>query len=339
MIRAANLSLLDAGTQRPQVSESGVGKRVTVPANDRVEVRFPAAAAMPGTAAFQAAAFSGRLADAQRVQLPTWTPATTEAFATYGEVDEGAIAQPVQRPPEVVEAFGGLEMTLTSTALGNLTDAFLYLKDYPFESSEAIASRLVATVALKDVLAAFEVPDMPDAATVDAAVARDLDKLAVSQNWDGGFGWWGRYMSDCGSDPFLSTHVTHALARAQAKGYVPRPETLDGAKGFLRDIDSHMSSCRYDGEGRRTTKAYALFTLALLGEADPARGAGAVGRGRPAGDRGARAGCCRCSSGDAGSSRRRGRDPAAAQQPRQRGGRHGPVHQRLRGERGQRGAG
>ena len=40
---------------------AGSGRQVTVPANDRVEVRLPAAAEMAGTARFQIAAASGRL--------------------------------------------------------------------------------------------------------------------------------------------------------------------------------------------------------------------------------------------------------------------------------------
>ena len=67
------------------------GYRVTVPAHDRVEVRFAAAAQMAGTARFQVAAVSGAYSDAATVDLPVYTPATSEAFATYGVVDEGAV--------------------------------------------------------------------------------------------------------------------------------------------------------------------------------------------------------------------------------------------------------
>ena len=64
---------------------------MTVPANDRVEVRFPVSAARAGTARFQIAGVSGKWADAAEIELPVWTPATSEAFATYGEIDEGAL--------------------------------------------------------------------------------------------------------------------------------------------------------------------------------------------------------------------------------------------------------
>src|SRR5204863_506135 len=52
-IRASNLSFLGSIRDPVPVGVSPgreVGKRVTVPANDRVELRFPAAAAMAGTA-------------------------------------------------------------------------------------------------------------------------------------------------------------------------------------------------------------------------------------------------------------------------------------------------
>jgi len=64
-----------------------VGKRVTVPARDRVEVRFPASTDMAGVTQFQVAAVSGSYQDAAFGELPVYTPATTEAFATYGVID------------------------------------------------------------------------------------------------------------------------------------------------------------------------------------------------------------------------------------------------------------
>ena len=90
------------------------GMRVTVPARDRVEVRFPAAAQMAGTARLQIAAVSGSAADAATVELPVYTPATTEAFATYGVIDQGAVAQPVAAPNGVFPQYGGLEITTSS---------------------------------------------------------------------------------------------------------------------------------------------------------------------------------------------------------------------------------
>src|SRR5262249_5598853 len=105
-VRAANAQMTE-----------GQGRRVTGPPNDRVEGRFPATTTKPGTRPVPTAAASGKWADAAEVSLPVWTPATTEAFATYGEVDAGAIIQPVKAPSDAFKQFGGLEVTTSSTQL------------------------------------------------------------------------------------------------------------------------------------------------------------------------------------------------------------------------------
>src|SRR5690606_23591593 len=149
-LRATNAAITD-----------GHGRQVTVPANDRVEVRFPAAAEMAGTARSPFAAHSGRFADAAELALPVWTPATTEAFATYGEIDRGAIRQKVAMPKDVVTQFGQLEITTSSTQLQALTDAFLYLVSYPYDCAEQISSRILAVAGLRDVLSAFKADGLP----------------------------------------------------------------------------------------------------------------------------------------------------------------------------------
>ena len=45
-------------------------------------------------------------ADAAAFDFPVWTPATSEAFATYGVIDEGAIAQPIAPPRDAWPQFG-----------------------------------------------------------------------------------------------------------------------------------------------------------------------------------------------------------------------------------------
>jgi alpha-2-macroglobulin len=158
VVDAANLNL---------TGSSGV--RVNVPARDRVEVRFPAAADKAGTARLMIAAVSGDYVDAARVELPVYTPATSEAFATYGVVDSGAVAQPVASSPDVFPQYGGLEIQTSSTALQALTDAVLYLVQYPFDCTEQIASRILAVAALRDVLTAFQAEGLPSPAELEAA--------------------------------------------------------------------------------------------------------------------------------------------------------------------------
>jgi hypothetical protein len=270
-VRATNLGLAGSAPLNNALAglqtEPVAGKRVQVPANDRVEVRFGATTVSAGTARVQIAAASGQWADASSFELPVWTPATTEAFAVYGVLDQGAIAQPVIAPSEVFTQFGGLEITTSSTALQALTDAVLYLVAYPFECSEQLASRILAVAALRDVLTAFKADGLPPPDQINAAVARDIERLGGMQNGDGGWPVWKR-----GDEtwPYHSIHVAHALARAKAKGYDVPSEMTRKAVDYLRNIESRYPAW-YPAEVRRTLTAYALNVRKQLGDADPAR--------------------------------------------------------------------
>ncbi|HJU91471.1 MAG TPA: alpha-2-macroglobulin family protein, partial [Pyrinomonadaceae bacterium] len=261
-LRASNvrLSTMPGSSTAPAMS----GRRVTVPANDRVEVRIPVTTATAGTARFQVAAVSGRWSDAAEVVLPVWTPATTEAFATYGEIDQGAISQPVKAPSGVVKEFGGLEIEASSTQLQQLTDAFLYLQRYPYECSEQLASRILSIAALRDVLHAFDAKGLPSKAEIEASVIRDIKRLEGMQNQNGGFGFWKRGDE---SWPFLSLHVAHALARARQKGFQVPTLMYDRSRAHVRNIEFHIPS-HYGVDAKRALRAYALYVLAQMGQRD-----------------------------------------------------------------------
>ena len=246
---------------------AGAGRTVSVPANDRVEVLFPAAAEMAGTARFQIVGSVGSFSDAAEVALPVWTPATTEAFATYGVIDDGAMRQPVALPGQVVTQFGGLEVSTASTNLQALTDAFLYLVHYPFECAEQRSSRVLSIAALRDVLSAFQAKDMPTAEAMTTSVDADVERLSQMQNSDGGFAYWERGRP---SEPYLSVYVTSALAHAKAKGYTIPQAMLDRARDYLRTIEQHYPAF-YPPDVRRTISAFALYTRKQMGDLDVAK--------------------------------------------------------------------
>ena len=249
-----------------------VGKRVVVKANDRAEVRFPVAAMMAGTARFQIAVNSGKFSDAAEISLPVWTPATTEAFATYGTTDQnGAILQPVQTPGDVYPQFGGLEVTTSSTQLQELTDAFLYLTNYPYACSEQIASRMISIAAMRDVLGAFKAKDMPTPDELNKYYKRDIEILQSRQRDDGSFGLWKRDRERY-EYPFLTVHVAHALALAKAKGYKVPDGMLDKTKPYLKNVESHFDDWyKNSPQVRWTISAYALYVRDMMGDKDVAK--------------------------------------------------------------------
>ncbi|HWN69659.1 MAG TPA: alpha-2-macroglobulin family protein, partial [Haliangium sp.] len=260
----------------------GSGRAISVPAQGRVEVRFPAVAETAGSARFQIAAMHAAASDATEIAVPVWSPVEIESFATYGTIgdaggdggdggdgggrSDGAVRQPVAVPAGARPDVGELSITTSSTQLQSLTDAVMYLIAYPYECSEQIASRILALAALRDVLPAFQ--GLPPATEIEASVRRDLQTLADRQGMSGGFALW----DDPGADehPFTSVHVAHALARARAAGYPVPGYVFDQARGYLRRIEDEVPA-HYHASLHDTLLAYALHVRGVMGDPDPER--------------------------------------------------------------------
>ena len=272
VVRATNAQLTNGVASGTLAVQSNDGKRVLIKANDRAEVRFPVTTIKAGTARFQFAVSSGKFSDAAEISLPVWTPATTEAFATYGTTDQnGAIIQPVQTPGDVYPQFGGLDVTTSSTQLQELTDAFLYLTNYPYACSEQISSRMISIAAMRDVLGAFKAKDMPTKEQLESYYKRDIEILQSRQRNDGSFGLWKRDKERY-EYPFLTIHVAHALALAKQKGYKVPDDMLNKTKPYLKDVEKHFDEWyKNSPETRWTISAYALYIRDLMGDKDVAK--------------------------------------------------------------------
>lgn len=276
MLRASNLSLgekvyrqmNDADECMGDVSslQHNAGSVVTVPPQDRVELQFPAGTILDGTATLDIAAVSGEHSDAASVSIPVYTPATSHAFATYGQIDTGACRQVITLPEDAWDQTGGLELSTSSTSLQSLTDAYFYLRDYGFACSEQLSSRVLAVSALQDVLLAFGKLSGEDLAEAKAKVQADIDELCRRQRYDGSFCLWKQTETD--RWPFLSVQVTRALQQAVSKGYKVPTTVLENSKDYLQSIDKHISSRDYSSQTRRSILAAALFVRYLMGDVD-----------------------------------------------------------------------
>lgn len=265
VLQAGNLTVAAAGTG---TTAGATGKKVTVPANGRIEVRFDVAADQAGTARFRVAAVSGDDADAAQQDFPVYTPSTSETFATYGSIQGGTvIRQQVTKPSDVIPAFGGLQISTSSTALAQLTDAVGYVADYDFATSDALACRVIAISSLGDVLQAFSTPALPSPAELKALAGTDIGKLVALQNTDGGFPYWKQGEE---SSPFNSIQVVQALLTAEKFGYAGSAvaavkQAVDKALPYLRDIDARLD-VGTSAQTRDTINAYALAVRALAGD-------------------------------------------------------------------------
>jgi len=218
---------VDVAVRAANLDGSGpAGKRVTVPAGQRAEVRFDFATKARGRAVVQTIASSGSFADGSQIELTVYEPATTESFATYGVVGSGAApaaGSPAEAqfeqlvvPPSIFPEVGGVEVELASTQLQSLTDAYWYLYRYPYECAEQRSGRMLATAALYDILDAFGTPDRPTRAQIEARRTKDAAELGKTQRADGGWGYFG----GTASDPFVTQQVLTALAAQKLTGKV-----------------------------------------------------------------------------------------------------------------------
>jgi uncharacterized protein YfaS (alpha-2-macroglobulin family) len=241
---------------------AGRARQVDVPANDRVEVRLPMTTNLAGTAMIQVAARGKGSSDALQLSLPVWTPATDEAFATYGQIaEEGAVAQPLRVPSDAAPEFGGLEISTFSTQLAALTDAFLYVYEYPFECSEQLASRVITSLALRDVLAAFAAPEVPSEQALNASVAESVKQMLEMQNADGGFPWWKQGGE---SAAYNTIHVLHGLVRAKKSGVGNLDAAIERARAAIPTLIGSKQT-QLDDRSRRSLRAYAAYVDALAG--------------------------------------------------------------------------
>jgi len=234
--------------------------QIPVKAGEAKEVRFKARAGNPGPATFQFAAVAltkNRDRDAAQITIPTLIPATSEAFATYGVVEE-AVRQPLVPPEDVLAEFGGLDVSMSSTALTGLQDATSYLFEYPHECTEQVCSRILPILALGDILKDF---DIGGPTTVDEAkrlVERGVKKILRRQRDDGGFGYWS------GSNTswlYLSAYATMTLEWAKRKEFEVPDYPLRRAADFLQYRLDHPHDWEKHAYGAQTMAALVLTRM------------------------------------------------------------------------------
>lgn len=257
-IRMTNMTLTDKDKQ---------GYKVSIPKSKRALVKFPIATEKCGIARVQIGAevIGTDHADAIELKIPVYTPSTSEAFATYGEIDKGALKQPILAPKDVFSQFGGLEITTQSTALSALTDAFIYLYNYEHQCIEQTASTILSIVALQDVLHAFDVKDFPTKNELEKKVKFGIDKIKNVQRVDGTFGFW---RMDEDPNIFLSIHVAHMIVQAEQQKYTIPSDMKKKSQGFLQNIDKFIND--YMPKSHKITKntlrSFALYIRTLMKE-------------------------------------------------------------------------
>lgn len=242
--------------------QRGVGKRVIIPARDRVLLSIPAKATETGPAQVQAFAVAGDRWDALESDIPVSLSVVPHTFAQYGSTDNSkCISARVQFPSNAITEYGGINVEVNASRMQELRDALSYLRNCRYECTEQISSRLVTNVALKDVRAALDGASID--AKVDASIVKDISTILSRQNPNGSFALWSKGES-CFSI-FASIFACHALVECTKNGYAVSPGIITRATTWLKTFQT-FGDAKMDAATSASLSAYALYVRWLAGQ-------------------------------------------------------------------------
>src|SRR5439155_12710188 len=120
-----------------------------------------------------------------------------------------------------------LEVAVRSALVGSMAGELALLEPLPSEGAERVASRLIATLAVRRAEKSAGVA--PSAS--DGRIASDLAGLMGRQRPDGGWAWCDN--PACQSDQNVSGWVLLALGEARRDGLAVDPNVATRAAGYV----------------------------------------------------------------------------------------------------------
>jgi uncharacterized protein YfaS (alpha-2-macroglobulin family) len=211
---------------------------------------------------FQADA--GDLIDAS---APLWGELQVKRYAmpytlsTAGYLQEaGQRLELVSLPTSVDPSSGELTVVLNPSLTSTLVESLEAMKDRTYNDTVTILSRLLANLnaylAIKNL--GIESPQLQ--ANLQSEVKESIKKLLETQNFDGGWSWWGEILFDeQGSDPFITAYVLIGLEQAQQAGLQVGEGFVIQAQDFL---SKHLIAPRNNTQGWRLDRlAFYIYAM------------------------------------------------------------------------------
>jgi alpha-2-macroglobulin len=204
-------------------------RRVLLPKNGQVEVRFPVKAETAGEASFEFSAKSGRDTDRVRLARKVEQPLRWLTAAATGSTDKAA-AVALGNLTGYRKDMGDLTVTVSSSALVGLKSVFEGLSAYPYGCTEQLASRVLPLVAAPKLA---EQQQVRLRATQSGEIDASLGEIAKRQRSDGSFGYWE---DDRSVHPWLTAYALLALERGSQAGYFVPKRLRDHAVQYLMNV-------------------------------------------------------------------------------------------------------
>jgi alpha-2-macroglobulin len=233
---------------------------IDVPASGAASAGFPAVAEAEGEASITFQALGGGEADAVLTKVPVERPSTSETTL----VGEGSTAKHAEHSlPKIAGVLPGrsrLEVVLDTTGLSRLDESLSYLVGYPYGCLEQTTSKVVPMVAVGDLAASLDLPEV-NQAKLKRFVSTGIAKILRHQHEDGGFGLW----IGAPTEEHYTAFGLWGLAVARRSGWEVDKAALDKGAHWLRNsLARSKNEDGYHYMGVAGAQAFALYVLAEL---------------------------------------------------------------------------
>lgn len=206
--------------------------------------------------------------DALVATIPVSVTRRYETVVDTGTVKAGNSSDPVgvKLPKGVEPGLGGLELTMSSSALAGLQEGITSLAEYPYGCLEQRSSRIRVLLDLASLSETYSLPGIKTG-TVKKVVQSEITKLSDYRLGSGGLSYWpgGQY-----ADFFLTPRVLLLLQDAKQAGYSIPAGLIDDISSFLqsniRELDDSDAGSRANRE-IEPSRGQIAWALARAGEA------------------------------------------------------------------------
>lgn len=211
-----------------------------------------------GKIVFTGSAHDAEDGDAISHTLKVLKMRSIQRVAQYGSSEEPLITQQIQYPKDMYTDVGGLKVTLSPTIIGNITGAFAYIKEYPFQCLEQRLS--------KGLMAAYY-ELLPIALKKDfewkenkQVIAQTLESVGNFQAPSGGMAYFiadNNYV-----DPYLSAYTYDILNQLKYLQYPVSKIVEEKLTNYLKNLLKENNFPSYYTEAMvASTRAYIVANL------------------------------------------------------------------------------
>lgn len=198
--------------------------------------------------------------------LPVYRYEAPEVVGTAGVLRSADTrVETIVLPQRFADASGELSIQLDQSLAAATLDGLDYLKNYPYQSTEATISRLLPNIITLRALKQLGQSNPTLEANLDSEINFALQTLYADQQPDGGWGWYERDTSD----PVTTAYGLIALSEALKEGYPVSEAVIRNAQAYLQTqfIVPDLSQPTW----RLNRQSFVLYALARSGQPDVAR--------------------------------------------------------------------